>query len=52
MEDSSIRTFDEYASEYDSWYVEHSAIFESEAKAIEAFSPTGLRLEIGVGTGV
>jgi SAM-dependent methyltransferase len=52
MEDSSIRTFDEYASEYGSWYVEHSAIFESEAKAIEALRPTGLGLEIGVGTGV
>jgi SAM-dependent methyltransferase len=52
MEDSPIRTFDEYASEYDSWYVEHSAIFESEAKAIEAFHPTGLGLEIGVGTRV
>ncbi len=52
MEDSSIRTFDKYASEYDSWYVEHSAIFESEAKAIDAFHPTGLGLEIGMGTGV
>ncbi|MGP8068783.1 MAG: class I SAM-dependent methyltransferase [Candidatus Bathyarchaeia archaeon] len=52
MRESSIRIFDEHASEYDSWYVEHSAIFESEAKAIEALRPTGLGLEIGVGTGV
>lgn len=52
MKDSSSRTFDEHASEHDSWYVEHSAIFESEARAIEAFRLTGLGLEIGVGTGV
>jgi SAM-dependent methyltransferase len=51
LEDSS-RTFNEYASEYDSCYVEHSAIFESEARAVQAFRPTGLGLEIGVGTGV
>ena len=52
MEENPIRVFDEHASEYDSWYVEHSAIFESEAKAIEALRPAGLGLEIGVGTGV
>jgi SAM-dependent methyltransferase len=47
-----IDIFDEHPSEYDSWYVEHAAIFESEAKAIQALCPMGLGLEIGVGTGV
>lgn len=49
---SLIRIFNEHALEYDYWYVQHSAIFESEARAIEAFRPTGLGLEIGAGTGV
>jgi SAM-dependent methyltransferase len=52
MGEPSIRIFDENASEYDSWYVEHAAIFESEARAIEALRPAGLGLEIGVGAGV
>jgi ubiquinone/menaquinone biosynthesis C-methylase UbiE len=52
MEDNSVRMFDEHAREYDSWYLQHSSIFESEARAIEALRPTGLGLEVGVGTGV
>ena len=47
-----IRVFDEHAREYDSWYLQHPSIFESEARAIEALRPLGLGLEGGVGTGV
>ena len=50
--ESSIRAFEEYALEYDSWYLEHLSIFESEAKAIEALELSGLGLEVGVGPGV
>ena len=44
--------FEEHAEEYDSWYLEHPLIFESEAKAIEALGANGLGLEVGVGSGV
>ena len=47
-----IRVFDEHAREYDSWYLRQPFVFESEARAIEALRPTGLGLEVGVGTGV
>lgn len=50
--ESSIQAFEEYALEYDSWYLEHSSIFESEARAIEALGVSGLGLELGVGSGV
>ncbi len=49
---SSVQAFEEYAFEYDSWYLKHPSIFESEARAVEAFGQRGLGLEIGVGSGV
>ncbi len=52
LEGVLIRVFDEHAREYDSWYLRHPFVFESEARAIEALRPTGLGLEVGVGTGV
>ncbi len=52
LEGILIRVFDEHAREYDSWYLRHPFVFESEARAIEALRPTGLGLEVGVGTGV
>jgi len=48
----NIQVFDDYAKEYDQWFEDHSAVFESEARAIEQLLPlTGNGIEIGVGTG-
>ena len=37
--------------EYDAWYDTHQALYQSEIKALEKAMPSGLGLEIGVGTG-
>lgn len=52
LEELSMETFEHYALEYDSWFVEHPSIFESESRAIEALRLSGLGLEVGVGSGV
>lgn len=46
--------FDEYANEYDNWFVTNRVLFESELKAIEEVFPIGKvkALEIGCGTGI
>lgn len=43
--------FDAYAKEYDSGYLEHPLLFESEARAINALGLRGMVLEVGVGSG-
>ncbi len=37
--------------EYDAWYDTHQALYQTEIKALEKVMPSGLGLEIGVGTG-
>ena len=45
-------TFEEYAQEYDDWFVRHEVVYRAELAAVESFRPeTGQGLEIGVGTG-
>ncbi len=45
-------TFEEYAQEYDDWFVRHEVVYRAELAAVEALLPTaGRGLEIGVGTG-
>ena len=44
--------FANHAKEYDSWYLKHPTIYESEVRLLKEFDLKGLGLEIGVGTGV
>jgi hypothetical protein len=49
---SSIEVFEKHAQEYDEWFDENKAVYESEILALKALIPnerTGL--EVGVGTG-
>jgi ubiquinone/menaquinone biosynthesis C-methylase UbiE len=46
-----VMAFEEHSREYDLWYTEHSAIYDSEVKAVEPLTPSGLGLEVGVGSG-
>jgi ubiquinone/menaquinone biosynthesis C-methylase UbiE len=48
-----VKSFEEHVKDYDSWYDENEAMFESEAEALREMLPIGdLRgIEIGVGTG-
>lgn len=49
---SAIKTFEQYASEYDAWFERYPAIYEAELRAVKAALPAkGMGLEIGVGTG-
>jgi len=50
MTDTST-AFDQYALEYDNWFDKHSAIYQSEILALQQTVPTGVGIEIGVGTG-
>ncbi len=48
----SIAVFDEHAEEYDRWFDEHPAVFQSELEALKKVLPEkGTGLEIGVGSG-
>ncbi len=50
MNESDV--FDEYATEYDSWFDKHKAEFALELNAIRELLPeTGTGIEIGAGTG-
>ncbi len=52
MSNNVVKTFDELADRYDSWFDRHSAAFESELMALKKVLPsTGEGLEIGVGSG-
>jgi len=47
-----ITVFNQFAREYDHWFVENSFAYLSEVEAIRRFIPdTGLGVEIGAGTG-
>jgi len=53
INDKALRiVFEDYAKEYDSWYLKHPAIYESEIRVLKGFDLKGLGLEIGIGTGV
>jgi len=44
--------FDKYLNEYEQWFKEHHAVYESEVEAVRHFIPYGKKgIEIGIGTG-
>ena len=43
--------FDTYSDAYDDWFEHHSAEYALELEAIRELLPTGVGLEVGVGTG-
>lgn len=48
----SIDTYNQFSTEYDKWFDEHSNLYQSELLAIQSLLPTdGNGIEIGVGTG-
>lgn len=48
----NIAVFDQFALEYDRWFIENSFAYFSETEAIRRFIPdSGLGVEIGAGTG-
>ncbi len=53
-----ILPFERYAAEYDEWFEEHRAVYESEVRALRALLPSDMAsivseesIEVGVGTG-
>lgn len=46
------KTFDNYATEFDNWFIKNKELYVSELKALKATRPKGLILDIGVGSGV
>jgi ubiquinone/menaquinone biosynthesis C-methylase UbiE len=47
-----VAVFDQQAVEYDRWFDEHSSVYQAEVAALRNFlCPTGLGIEVGVGTG-
>lgn len=46
------RTFDRHASEFDRWFTRNRKLYLSELRALRAAGPTGLSLDVGVGSGV
>jgi ubiquinone/menaquinone biosynthesis C-methylase UbiE len=51
MNREKIAYYDKNWKEYDEWYDLHQAIYQSEIKALKKVVPSGVGLEIGVGTG-
>ncbi len=47
----SYRIFDMLYEKYDKWYEKNKIIAENELKVLEKLKPSGLSLEVGVGTG-
>lgn len=48
----SIKIFNQFANRYDSWFDDHSAVFQSELEALKKVIPkSGEGLEVGVGSG-
>ncbi len=46
------RTFDRHATEFDGWFTRNRELYVSELNALEAARPTGVTLDVGVGSGV
>ncbi|TKS58433.1 MAG: type 11 methyltransferase [Nitrospira sp.] len=47
-----VTVFEQHAVEYDRWFDEHESVYQAEVAALRKFvSPTGLGMEVGVGTG-
>ncbi len=46
------KTFDRYAKEFDRWFTRNGKLYASELDALRAAEPTGLSLDVGIGSGV
>lgn len=46
-----VRIFEDNWKHYDEWFDRHQKIYQSEIKALRKILPSGLGLEVGVGTG-
>ncbi|TEU06633.1 MAG: class I SAM-dependent methyltransferase [Candidatus Aminicenantes bacterium] len=51
MSEKRIGYYDQNWQEYDGWYNSHPAIYQSELNVLKKTIPSGVGLEIGVGTG-
>lgn len=51
MSKAKVAHYEKNWQEYDEWYDTHQSLYQSEIKALEKATPSGLGLEIGVGTG-
>jgi ubiquinone/menaquinone biosynthesis C-methylase UbiE len=51
MNKKKVAHYEKNWQEYDEWYDTHQSLYRSEIKALEKVMPSGLGLEIGVGTG-
>jgi ubiquinone/menaquinone biosynthesis C-methylase UbiE len=51
MSKATIEHFEKTWRQYDEWYDTHQSLYQTEIKALEKVMPSGLGLEIGVGTG-
>lgn len=51
MSREKIRIYDKTWKEYDEWYDSHQALYQSQIKVLKKIVPSGLGIEIGVGTG-
>ena len=45
------RTFNRYAADFDYWFTKNRKLYVSELHALKAARPTGLSLDVGVGSG-
>jgi len=46
-----VNYYEKNWQEFDAWYDTHQSLYQTEIKALEKVMPSGLGLEIGVGTG-
>ncbi|MCK4759718.1 MAG: class I SAM-dependent methyltransferase [Candidatus Aminicenantes bacterium] len=51
MSEKRVGYYDQNWQEYDGWYNSHPAIYQSELNVLKKIIPSGVGLEIGVGTG-
>jgi len=51
MSKEKVAHYEKNWQEFDEWYDTHQAFYQTEIKALEKVMPSGLGLEIGVGTG-
>jgi len=48
----SVFDYEENVARYESWFEEHTAVFQSEVNLLRSMLPAGVGFEVGVGTGL
>jgi ubiquinone/menaquinone biosynthesis C-methylase UbiE len=51
MSNKKVNHYEKTWRQFDKWYDTHQSLYQTEIKALEKVMPSGLGLEIGVGTG-